>query len=89
MKPSCYYILAIILLFIAGYFVYSNTFSSPFHFDDYYSIVANTAIKSFPGLKEIWDFWPTRFLAYYSLAINYHYGKLDVFGYHWFNLAVC
>lgn len=87
MKPLSYCIFAVILLTLAGFFVYSNTFSSPFHFDDYFSIVANTSIRSLPALKEIWDFWPTRFLAYYSLALNYHYGKLDVAGYHWVNLA--
>lgn len=88
MKPLSYCVFAIIFLALTGCLVYSNTFLSPFHFDDYFSIVANTSIGTFQGFKEVWNFWPTRFLAYYSLAMNYRYGKLDVTGYHWFNLVV-
>lgn len=75
-----------VLLCFTGIAVYSNTFSSPFHFDDYLSIVANPAIRVLSNLKGIWDFWPQRFIAYYSLALNYRLGTLDVSGYHVFNI---
>lgn len=80
-------IISIALLVIVGILIYSNTLNGPFNFDDYFSIVANRNIKDASDLRKIWDFWPTRFLTYYSLALNYHYGALGVSSYHWFNLS--
>lgn len=79
---------AIAMLCCSGWLIYSNTFNSPFHFDDYLSIAANLHIRDVLNLKKIWDFWPTRFFTYYSLALNYHYGGLNVVGYHIWNLIV-
>ena len=76
------------IIFCLGFLVYSNTFHSSFHFDDLPSIVANPAIRDIHHLQSIWSFLPRRFLLYLSLALNYHLGGLDVFGYHLFNLAV-
>ena len=73
-------------LFLAGALIYSNTFSSSFHFDDTLSIVENPLIMNIRNLGNIWNFWPTRFVTYFSVALNYHFGRLDVFGYHLFNL---
>ena len=39
------------------------------------------------NLQNIWDFLPCRFITYLSIAFNYHFNGLDVFGYHLFNLA--
>ena len=78
----------IILLILLGCIIYSNTFSCSFHFDDIKSITENPSIKNISALKDIWDFWPTRFLTYISLALNYHFHKLNVFGYHLVNLLI-
>ena len=73
---------------LLGFTVYSNTFHSSFHFDDTPSIINNSAIKNIRDLQHIWNFWPTRFITYLSIALNYHFHQLDVFGYHVFNLMV-
>jgi tetratricopeptide (TPR) repeat protein len=78
----------IALLVLLGAMVYSNTFFSSFHFDDIKSITENPSIKNLSDTKSIWDFWPTRFVTYFSLALNYHFHKLDVFGYHLVNLFI-
>ncbi len=70
------------------FFVYSNTLWSSFHFDDISSIVQNYAIKDIFNLKAIWNFWPTRFITYFSFAWNYHFHQLDVFGYHLLNIII-
>ncbi len=88
MKPSHLKPLIIIAICCLGIAVYSNTFNSSFHLDDYNSITDNPAIKNIWNPLNIWNFWPTRFITYLSLAFNYHLHKLDVFGYHLFNLAV-
>lgn len=80
--------LSVIVLCCVGIVIYSNTFQSTFHFDDTLSIVKNPNIRDLSNLKAIWNFWPMRFVTYLSVAFNYHFSKLDVFGYHLFNLVV-
>ena len=81
-------VFSIAVLLGLGLLVYSHTCRYPFEFDDYSNIVANTTIRNLANLKAIWSFWPTRFVTYLSLALNYHFGKLDVFGYHVFNIII-
>lgn len=81
-------IFALIVLCCIGAAIYSNTFQSAFYFDDEDSIVKNINIRNLNNLRTIWDYFPTRFITYLSLAFNYHFHKLNVFGYHLFNLAV-
>ena len=77
---------AIIILCCLGILIYSNTFLNSFQFDDIYSIITNSAIRDIRSLQNIWNFWPTRFITYLSIAFNYHCGWLSVFDYHVFNL---
>ena len=88
MKPIYSKALAVIALCCLGIIVYSNTFHGSFHFDDEPSIVNNYAIKHIQNLRSIWNFYPTRFITYLSIAFNYQLGGLKVFGYHLFNLLV-
>jgi protein O-mannosyl-transferase len=81
-------LLSIIAVSCLGIIVYSNTFFCSFHFDDFVFIVTNSCIKDLHGLQSIWDFWPCRFITFFSFALNYHFYQLNVFGYHLFNLAV-
>ena len=78
--------LAIIL--VLGTVIYSNSFDCSFHFDDIISIVKNDAIKDVSDINTIWKSNSRRFIAYLSLAINHHFGALNVWGYHFFNLII-
>ena len=78
--------LAIIL--VLGTVIYSNSFDCTFHFDDIISIVKNDAIKDVSDINTIWKSNSRRFIAYLSLAINHHFGALNVWGYHFFNLMI-
>jgi tetratricopeptide (TPR) repeat protein len=71
-----------------GLIIYSNTFKSPFRLDDDHTIVNNFSIRDLSNIKAIWDFWPTRFIVDLSLALNYHFNHLNVFGYHLINLII-
>lgn len=81
-------VLAIIILCCLGIGIYCNSFYSPFYFDDDSSIIKNLNIKNLENLRLIWDFWPTRFITYLSIAFNYHLHQLRVFGYHLFNFVI-
>jgi len=87
-KPYCIKLFSIFLILCLGAIVYSNTFYSPFHLDDTPSIVNNFFIRNLSNLQNIWNYLPRRFFLYLSIAFNYHFSGLDVFGYHLFNLGV-
>lgn len=82
------FFLAVAAVAGVGILAFSNTFANSFHFDDSYAIVDNFAIRDVRDLRLIWDFWPTRFITFYSLAWNYHWSGLSVFGYHAVNLLI-
>lgn len=75
-----------LLLFFLGIAIYSNILKSPFQYDDIKFIVENRSIRDIANPLLIWEFLPTRFIDFFSLALNYHFAKLDVLSYHLFNL---
>lgn len=78
-------IVAVLVIAILAAIIYSNSFDCSFHFDDQRSIVENYDIHRF-DLKKI--FSHDRPILYLTLALNYYFGKLDVFGYHLVNLSL-
>src|SRR4030042_1351517 len=79
-------VLSVILIATVAFIIYSNTFYSSFHFDDTPAIVENYAIHRF-DLKEIFS-TSSRPILDLTFALNYYFGKLDVFGYHMVNIIL-
>jgi hypothetical protein len=79
------HLLAFFLISAIATIIYSNSFDCTFHFDDQLAIVENYAIHRF-DVKQI--FSSSRPILDLTLAINYHFGKLNVFGYHLVNLLL-
>ena len=76
-----------ILVVLAGLAAYATSFSGEFLLDDDRLIAKNERIH------ELWPPWDIiaggrRPVVELSLALNYAIGRLDVWGYHAFNLAV-
>lgn len=71
-----------------GILIYSNALHGSFHFDDDHYIFDNGLIKNLSHLKPLFFFWPTRFVTFFSFALNYHVNQLDVFGYHVVNICI-
>jgi hypothetical protein len=59
-----------------------------FHFDDQSGIVENEAVHTLTDIGEMWSKNRSRFLGVLSFALNYRFGKLNVFGYHLVNLCI-
>src|SRR5208283_746966 len=81
----------LLLIAVVGLLAYSNTFQTPFQFDDLPNIVDIPLIKNignFISSSKGYDFNPRRFAGYLSFAVNYHFGGLSVTGYHIVNLAI-
>lgn len=71
--------------------MYSNSLHSPFQFDDRIFIVNNPTIRDLGDIGQIYrSLLPqhSRFVAFYTFALNYHFHKLDPFGYHLANLFI-
>jgi len=79
------HLLSILLIAIIGVAIYSNTLSSAFVFDDMRNIVDNYKIRD---LSNFYDLSGTRYIGFLSFALNYHFGGLNVFGYHIVNIII-
>ncbi len=80
--------LAVAIIVVLGVLIYANSFNCSFHFDDRSSIEENTLIRDLSNLKALWQSSPTRFVSYFTFALNYHFGELNVWGYHLVNLLI-
>ena len=88
-KPFKYYnILGVAIILILGIIIYSNSFNCSFNFDDTNSIVGNKAIQNLSDIKTWWNYSSNRPIAYFTFALNYHFGQLNVWGYHLVNLII-
>ncbi len=87
-----------LLIIAIGFLAYSNTFDSPFQWDENDFLVQNPIVKN---LRYFWEpsrakagdpvfyfFLRTRYIAYFTFAINYKIHEFHVLGYHIFNLTI-
>ncbi|MBI4665990.1 MAG: tetratricopeptide repeat protein [Nitrospinae bacterium] len=72
----------------AAFTCYAGTFHYPFVFDDYLMFVKEDTSFYLKDAAAVWAFNPSRFINFYSLAINYWIGGKDTFGYHLVNFAI-
>lgn len=89
-KAQTFCLLSLCLIVGLGTAIYANSLHSDFHFDDMFFIVEKPEIRDIKDTTAIWNAHshPARFVAFYTFALNYHWGRYDVFGYHVFNTAV-
>lgn len=80
--------LILTILAAAGVIVYVNSFSAPFHLDDFGSISNNYSIRDPFNIAEIWKFYSNRFVIYFTFAINYFIHQTGLEGYHITNVAI-
>src|SRR3990170_4816488 len=78
-------VIPVILIILSALLTYSNTFTSPFHFDDVSQIVEYQRIRD---LSKFSDYEGVRYIGELSFALNYHFSGLNVFGYHLVNIVI-
>jgi Tfp pilus assembly protein PilF len=92
-KKYAFTFISLLIILLA---IYSNSFYGEWHFDDYANIVDNPHIQiksfSWPEIKHcmfgIYQDRLTRPLSYFSFALNYKFGGMDVFGFHVVNFII-
>lgn len=75
------------LSLFVGIVIYIPSFRAPFVLDGVKMIQENPVIRSL-DLSRIWSLDPSRFLSHLSFALNYHWGQLEVTGYHYINFGL-
>src|SRR3989344_6892354 len=80
--------LPLVIFLLLGFTIYSNTFSSPFVFDDLPNILNNSKIRHLFEFLGTWNFKQFRFIGYLSFSLNYQIHRYDLFGYHLVNLMI-
>jgi len=90
LRPSLSNIAPYAAIALLGAIVYANSLANSFHYDDRLFIQDNPSIRDIRDLPAMWNFLPsrTRFVSLLSFALNYHFHKLDVLGYHLTNVAI-
>ena len=78
----------LMIIALTALLVYSNTFESPFVFDDNTSIVENVGIRDLSRFSSPERFLRPRTVVDFTFALNYRFGKLDLFGYHLINILI-
>ena len=95
--PNRFGLSAFLLLGLLLFLVYSNSFDSPWHLDDFHNITDNPLIKAEPAkpysiIKPFESFFDggrlKRPLAYFTFAINWYWGQDNPFGYHLVNILI-
>ena len=81
---------SLLSIIILGTIIYSNTFDASWHFDDNTAIVENYDIRDLKGTINIRNILSgtSRWIGFLTFAPNYHFGKLDVLGYHIVNISI-
>jgi tetratricopeptide (TPR) repeat protein len=81
-----YKIFSILIIVIS----YSNSFDCSFQFDDVHSIFQNSYVRDISKFTDLnyWFKFYNRAPAQFTLALNYKFNELDVFGYHVVNLII-
>lgn len=82
-----------LLLVLAGFLAYENSFAGVFHFDDFPCIVTNQSLKSLDATwrataEEIPGGLRRRDVGRWTFALNRSLHDLDLWGYHAINLAI-
>src|SRR5262245_50703536 len=80
------WILAPAVVLLVGIALYANSFGVPYLLDDQIEIVRS---KQITELEPLWNYLTrARGIVGLSLALNYHWHALDLFGYHLVNLCI-
>jgi len=81
-------LVGLIIVMLLGIIIYSNSFNCSFQLDDFRNIVNNNKIHDISNVKAWYGFSPNRPVSVFTLVLNYHFNKLEVWGYHLVNLFI-
>lgn len=78
----------LLIIYLLGLLAYFNSFNGEFVFDDRNSIVLQEKLKEVSDITGIWNANKSRFIPYFTYAINYRLDKFNPLGYHAVNFTI-
>ena len=81
-------IVALFLIVVVVFVIYSNAYDGPFVFDGKNQIEDNVKIRDLNNYTTLEGFFSQRPLTAFSFALNYRIGELGPFGYHLVNILI-
>jgi len=78
----------LVLIALTAVVIYSNIYQSPFVFDDKSQIVERMSIRHLENHLSLEQLLKPRAIVDLTFALNYKFGKLNVFGYHLVNVLI-
>jgi len=81
-------LLGLVLITLSAVIIYSNIYGCPFVFDDVPKIQEKIKIRSLSNYMSLGDLLKPRAIVDLTFALNYKFGKLNVFGYHLINVLI-
>ena len=78
----------ILIIVVLGILIYSNTINAPFAYDDISSIINNSLVTGVRHIIDPQNIYDNRLVGNLTFALNYQLHKLNVAGYHIFNLLI-
>ena len=81
-------LLGLIVIGFSVVTIYSNIYHSPFTFDDETQIIENKNLRNLSNYLSPSKLFKPRAVVDLTFALNYRFGKLNVFGYHLVNVLV-
>ena len=82
-------LLALFVIFLAGFFLYAHILDSPAQFDDESILFTNPLIKDLPSFLDKWQTDNTqKALTFLTFAVNYHFSGERTFSYHCVNVLL-
>jgi tetratricopeptide (TPR) repeat protein len=89
-------VIHVLIIVVLGLLAYSNTFQSPFQWDEMDFIVGNPIIRNLDYFTDtsraeglpVYDGLKSRYIGYLTFALNYKLHGFEVLGYHIVNIAI-
>jgi tetratricopeptide (TPR) repeat protein len=86
----------LLLIAVLGLLIYSNTFHSPFQWDEEIYLLENPVVKDLGYFTDtsraeglpVYDGFKSRYIGYLTFALNYKLHRFEVLGYHIVNIAI-
>jgi len=82
-----HHLLFIAAIVLTGILIYSNSFDCSFHFDDS-NIFQNSVTRESSTVQDWIRLFPARPVGTFTFFLNYHFYKMNVWGYHLVNLTI-
>lgn len=83
-----YYFVGALCLFLLTFCAYNSSFTGRFVFDDIYGIVLNPVVVESRSIGDIFQHFPSRWLAYASFRLNYMLSGFNTVSYHSVNFLL-